>query len=51
MSVPVTTGRIAPVDPHREELAPEQFESPDSVALTTGRIAIVVGTPLTDGTN
>ncbi len=50
-TVVVSVGRESPYDPHRIELNPGQFESPYSEALSTGRIAIVVGTPLTDDSN
>ena len=48
MSVKISTGPAPAPDPHRVELAPEQYESPDSASLNTGRIAIVVDTPLID---
>jgi hypothetical protein len=44
----ISTGPAPLPDPHRVELRPEQFESPDSESLSTGRIAIVVDTPLID---
>jgi hypothetical protein len=48
MSTLKTHGLTPVPDPHRVELDAQQCESPDSISLATGTIAIVVDSPLVD---